>query len=160
MSDKNSNFMKLQVELDYMDSFITKLEDDNIRYGLGLSEFVDVDGKTVELQTVYVDMNTVNEIRNHKKSDGIYSHAKMKSVSRFFVTLAKEIVCCENVFYEYTLADVIDEFDSYKEAFNLFEKIEKTDPLQTVIIVERIADTEITDKTQLINGKTYWVAAD
>lgn len=62
--------------------------------------------------------------------------------------------------YEYTLADVIDEFYSYEEAFNLFEKIEKSDPLQTVIIVERIADTEITDKTQLAEGKTYWVAAD
>ena len=51
-------------------------------------------------------------------------------------------------------------FDSYEEAFNLFEKIEKADPLQTVIIVERIADTEITDKTQLVEGKKYWVAAD
>lgn len=58
------------------------------------------------------------------------------------------------------MADVIDEFDSYEEAFNLFEKIEKADPLQTVIIVERIADTEITDKTQLVECKTYWVAAD
>ena len=58
------------------------------------------------------------------------------------------------------MADVIDEFDSYEEVFNLFEKIEKSKPLKTVIIVERIADTEITDKTQLIDGKTYWVAAD
>lgn len=160
MSNKNSNFMKLKVESDYMDSFVTTLENNNIRYGLGLSEFIDVDGKTVELQTVYIDMNTVGIIRTSKKPNGIYSHAKMKSVSRFFVCFAKEIVYCENVFYEYTLADVIDEFDSYEEAFNLFEKIEKADPLQTVIIVERIADTEITDKTQLVEGKTYWVAAD
>lgn len=160
MSNKNSNFMKLKVESDYMDSFVTTLENNNIRYGLGLSEFIDVDGKTVELQTVYIDMNTVGKIRTSEKSDGIYSHTKMKSVSRFFVCFAKEIVCCENVFYEYTLADVIDEFDSYEEAFNLFEKIEKADPLQTVIIVERIADTEITDKTHLVEGKTYWVAAD
>lgn len=105
-------------------------------------------------------MNTVGIIRTYEKSDGIYSHAKMKSVSRFFVCFAKEIVCCENEFYEYTLADAIDEFDSYEEAFNLFEKNEKADPLQTVIIVERIADTEITDKTQLVDSKTYWVAAE
>lgn len=69
-------------------------------------------------------------------------------------------ITCVLLVYEYTLADVIDEFDSYEEAFNLFENIEKADPLQTVIIVERIADTEITDKTQLIAGKTYWVAAE
>ena len=160
MSNKNSNFMKLKVESDYMDSFVTTLESKNIRYGLGLSELIDVDDKTVELQTVYIDMNTVGIIRTSEKPDGIYSHTKMKSVSRFFVCFAKEIVCCENVFYEYTLADVIDEFDSYEEAFNLFEKIEKADPLQTVIIVERIADTEITDKTQPVEGKTYWVATD
>lgn len=125
MSNTNSNFMKLKVESDYMDSFVTALENKNIRYDLGLSEFADIDGKIAELQTVYIDMNTVSEIRSPKKSDGIYSYAKMKSVSKFFVTLAKAIVCCENVFYEYTLADVIDEFDSYEEAFNLFKKLKK-----------------------------------
>ncbi len=160
MVNQICNFEKLKVAADYMDCLINKLEDNGIRYGLGLSEFVNVAGKAIELQVVYIDLETVSKFRKPAKSDGIYSHSKMKSVSRFFVTLAKEIVCCENVLYEYTLADVIDEFDSYEEAFNLFEKIEKSNPLKTVIIVERIADTEITDKTQLVDGKTYWVTAD
>ena len=29
-----------------MDSFVTTLEKKNIRYGLGLGEFIDVEGKT------------------------------------------------------------------------------------------------------------------
>lgn len=85
-----TNFIE---EFYYMDSFVTTLENNNIRYGLGLSELIDVDGKTAELQTVYIDMNTVGKIRTSKKPDGIYSHTKMKSVNRFFVCFAKEIVC-------------------------------------------------------------------
>lgn len=38
--------MKLKVESDYMDSFVTTLENKNIRYGLGISELIDVDDKT------------------------------------------------------------------------------------------------------------------
>lgn len=38
--------MKLKVESDYMDNFVTTLENKNIRYGLGSGEFIDVDGKT------------------------------------------------------------------------------------------------------------------
>ena len=153
-------FKKIKVDTDYVDWMLSILEDSGVDYELGSSEFIEIDGEPIELQVVYIDSDTFCNLKRPEKSNCINSHSKMKTISRFFVTFAEEIECGKNTFYEYSSADVIAEFDLYEDAYNLFATIEKSKPIRTVIIVEHIADAKITDNIKLIDGKTYWVAAE
>ena len=156
MNKSSNNNEKIKVESGYADSLICKLEESNVRFELGPSKKIEIDGETVELQTIYIDLNTVSKLRKPRKSDGIHSHSKMEVISKYYLTLAKPIFSFGAWYWEYTLSDVIAEVETKEEALTLLEMINKTNPLYDVIVAEHYADAEITSEIQLAAGKTYW----
>lgn len=160
MNKSSNNYEKIKVESGYADSLICKLEESNVRFELGPSEKIEIDGETVELQTIYIDLNTVSKLRKPRKSDGIYCHSKMHCISNFFVTAVHESNDSGILFYKYTSDDVIATFDNKEEAVSLLKMIEKANPLSDVVVVEHIADADITNEIQLEVGKIYWGTAN
>ena len=156
MNKSSHNYEKIKVNSNCVDSFIHRLRNGKVRFELGPSEAYMIDGKAAKLQTIYVDLNTISELRKPRKSDGIYCHSKMNCISKFFVTVVHESDDSDILFYKYISDDVIAMFDNKEEAVSLLKMIEKANPLSDVVVVEHIADADITNEVQLEDNKIYW----
>ena len=156
MNKSSHNYEKIKIHSNRVDSFIRRLRNSKIRFELGPSEAYMIDGDAAKLQTIYVDLNTVSELRKPRKTDGIYCHTKMNCISKFFVTVVYESDDIGMLYYKYTSDDVIAAFDNNEEAVSLLKMIEKANPLSDVVVVEHIADADITNEVQLEDNKIYW----